>query len=196
MDKFQSHLKKQLSFLERSCAAYDQGCNDEAIRIATVIRVIIHNTKSSTSLLKHLNATTINLLTSVNPVISESDPIFMLGMGKLINGQYLPKLELASGELIPVSKWWSQTVMKNGNIISLTRKNIVLTAANKDGGAHVDAKLTPAYEELAKDGAMGTSVQYNPLTGYKVEPDTDAHLLSLRQMGFELLNSEELNALL
>ena len=57
---FKAHLAKQLRFLERSCKSYDAGFTDEAVRIATVIRVIIHQTGTSTPLLKHLGATTIN----------------------------------------------------------------------------------------------------------------------------------------
>ena len=70
----------------------------------------------------------------------------------------------------------------------LSRKNIVLTATNKDGGAHVDKKLTRAYETLAADGAVGSF-------GWKIEgvsqvfSITYAHLVSLRQMGFEVLRS-------
>jgi hypothetical protein len=49
---FRAHLKRQLGYLERSCASYDSGYKDEAIRIATIIRVLMHNTGATTSLLK------------------------------------------------------------------------------------------------------------------------------------------------
>lgn len=61
---FRNHLSKQLGFLGRSCEAYDAGYIDEAVRIATVIRVLVHDTNRSNSLLKHLGATTINLLST------------------------------------------------------------------------------------------------------------------------------------
>ena len=40
-------------------------------------------------------------------------------------------------EFIPVTQWWTQLVMTGKN--DLSRKDIILAAANEDGGAHVDA---------------------------------------------------------
>ncbi len=53
---------KQLGFLRHSCESFDQGYNDEAIRIVTVLRVLMHDTTDrkgrprSVSLLTHLGA--------------------------------------------------------------------------------------------------------------------------------------------
>jgi hypothetical protein len=51
---FELQLDRQLGFLRRSCAAFDGGAFDEAVRIALTIRVLVHDTKQSTSLLTHL----------------------------------------------------------------------------------------------------------------------------------------------
>ncbi|WP_455243739.1 hypothetical protein [Petrachloros mirabilis] len=76
----------------------------------------------------------------------------------------------------------------------ITRKDIVLAAANKDGGAHVDAKLTKEYQALARDGAVGSFVYQTQ--GQRTEaPIQGAHLVSLRQLGYELLHSPELTSL-
>ena len=48
-------LKEQIGFLIRSCNAFDQGCLEESARIATCIRVLVHDTKMSHSLLRQLN---------------------------------------------------------------------------------------------------------------------------------------------
>ncbi len=63
---FKAQLFKQLGFLWRSCDAYHQGHTDEAVRIAAVIRVMIHDTPKSTSLLKHLGALNISLSSTVS----------------------------------------------------------------------------------------------------------------------------------
>ena len=76
----------------------------------------------------------------------------------------------------------------------ITRKDIVLAAANKDGGAHVDANLTDEYKALTKDGAVGCFV-YETLGNRLEAPIRDAHLVSLRQIGCELLHSPELTKL-
>ena len=190
---FKAHLRKQLGFLERSCVSYDAGATDEAIRIGTVIRVLIHQTGKSTSLLKHLNATTINLLsTTLEP---SPQTISFAGMGMMTIGgdrkAYYPQLGNGPFNIqVPVIKWWNQVVMVLDAKHRMTRKMIVLSAANKDGGAHVDEKLTPEYEALAKDGAVGALV-YESTDHYREEQIGDAHLVSLRQMGYELLNSPD-----
>jgi hypothetical protein len=50
----QAHLDEQLGFLERSAAAFDQGYEDEAKRLAVTLRVLLHETTQSHSLLVQL----------------------------------------------------------------------------------------------------------------------------------------------
>jgi hypothetical protein len=45
-------LKEQLEFIASSAEAYDAGKFAESKRIATSVRVLVHDTGSSTSLLK------------------------------------------------------------------------------------------------------------------------------------------------
>lgn len=194
---FNKHLLKQLGFIERSCQSYDADNFDEAIRIATVIRVLIHQTKSSTSLLTHLNATTIELLSTTFEPSPET--ISFVGMGLMelggAKGKYHP--QFGNGPInnfLPVSEWWNMVVLVLDGEHRITRKNIVLAAANKDGGAHVDSKLTAEYVALAKEGAVGQFVYKSE--GVQVEePIENAHLVSLRQMGYELLHSPDLMAI-
>src|SRR5690554_3101178 len=111
---FKAHLSKQLGFLERSCQSYDEGFTDEAIRIATVIRVIIHQTGSSTSLLKHLGATTINLLSTTFEPSPQTISFVGMGMMRVGNGssEFFPQLGNGPvNDFIPVSKWWNQVVV-------------------------------------------------------------------------------------
>lgn len=191
---FKAHLARQLAFLQRSCDSFDAGFHDEAIRIATVIRVLVHQTKSSTSLLKHLNATTINLLSTVPP--TNPNMVMSMGMGTIrlsTDGtfSYFPSLgDCPIKELIPVSQWWGQEVMVM-NPVRLTRRKIVLDAANQDGGAHVDKKLNSDYEALTMPGFAG-SIHSHGSSGTKEVPLEGSHYVCLRQCGYELLNSAEL----
>ncbi|MGO6883290.1 hypothetical protein ACC702_31980 [Rhizobium ruizarguesonis] len=50
----EAQLKRQIGYLERSCGDFDRGDHDEAIRIAVTLRVLLHDTNNSTSLLTHL----------------------------------------------------------------------------------------------------------------------------------------------
>lgn len=191
---FKLHLRKQLNFLERSCNAYDAGDHDEAIRIATVIRIMIHQTQKSTSLLKHLNSTTINLLTTVRdfPTDTVSAVNSMSRLTIDINGvKNDPTLGNSSYRAqVPVSKWWDQIIIIDASM-KLTRKKIVLTAANQDGGAHVDANLDLDYEQLAAAGFSGSISGSNHGIEFN-DKLQGTNTICLRQMGYELLNSSEL----
>jgi hypothetical protein len=195
--QFQDQLEQQFGFLSRSCIAYDKGDQDDAIRIATTIRVLIHNTKSSTSLLKHLNATTIDLHTTVEDV--QDHWVGYRGMGMISMSSsgahdYVPALQMSPiSYYVPVSKWWDQVVFVTDKA-RLSRRKIVLAATNQDGGAHVDASLDPIYAQSREPGFGGFIERTE---GVKVEliPLKNAHFVALRQMGYELLTSPALNAL-
>jgi hypothetical protein len=203
MERFQKELKKQLGFLERSCQMYDEGHIDEAIRIATILRTLIHDTGRSISLLKHLNATGIQLWSTTHSAPAGATVYFGMGQYRYLNGvsSYGPSFDNTPDmDLIPLNEWWEQVVYvfdaeEDANTdeerekgFRLSRKDIVLTATDKDGGAHVDKKLTRAYERLAADGTVGSfGVEIGGES--QVVPIKYAHLVSLRQMGFEVLRS-------
>jgi hypothetical protein len=96
---------------------------------------------------------------------------------------------------LSVNDWWQQVVYVRGPAVRLARKNIVLAAANKDGGAHVDASLTPEYTTLISSGELGFFRHSHPGEPDTSKPIMDAHLVYIRQMGHELLSSPELLAL-
>lgn len=195
---FRAKLTEQLTFLWTSCASYDAGNKREAVRIATCIRVMLHDTRSSVSLLTHLGAKNIRLSSSVE---GEPPPnaVFMIRMVRQTTGEggatvYGPQLDTKYLLPMSVSDWWSQIVYVLGKVQS-TRKSLVLGAADKDGGAHVDAALSTDYETLATTGQRGWW-HYSPNDDpNSTEPVTDVHLVYLRQMGFEIMNSPELLAL-
>ena len=203
VERFQKELKKQLGFLERSCQMYDEGHIDEAIRIAATLRTLIHDTEKSTSLLKHLDATGIRLWSTIHSAPEGAIVYFGMGQYRYLNGvsSYGPSFDNTPiMELVPLNEWWEQVVYvfdagedaktdeEREKRFRLSRKNIVLTATNKDGGAHVDKKLTRAYERLAADGTVGSfGVEIGGES--QVVPIKYAHLVSLRQMGFEVLRS-------
>lgn len=196
---YRDHLRRQISFLQRSAAAFDAGYVDEAVRIATTIRVLIHHTANSTSVLKHLNATTISLLSTCEG--ASTNALFYIGLGMqqvrndggAIKATYAPLLDGPVKIYVPVSKWWDMIVYVLGSGERLSRKSIALTAANKDGGAHVDSSLTPEYAALSKEGAVGYLMSS---VGGRIneQPFTDAHFVAVRQMAHELLNSPDLLA--
>jgi len=196
---FRESLKRQLGFVERSCQAFDAGCHDEAIRIAQCIRVLTHDTKTQTSVLAHLNAKNIALLSTCLDIAAKvrqfgGRAIHFNGMGQFETGpqgaRYYPKLG-GSGmfdHALSVDRWLKETAFILDANTWVSREEVVLNAADKDGGAHVDAQLTPLYERLMNSGDLGVFVDEHgsetPITGH--------HYVALRQMGYELLHSPDL----
>ena len=189
IDRFRESLRDQLGFIRNSCERYDRGDRVEAIRIGTSLRVLLHDTAKSTSLLKHLGATDVPLL-STSPEIGPGT-LAIEGMATIVitsaGMTFEPPLDRTSRKrLLPAPQWWKEPVTIVDAGVRVSRRDIALVAANKDGGAHVDATLTAEYQKLK------TGLWAKLDTG---KPVSDHHLLYLRQMGFEILNSPELAAL-
>lgn len=200
-DSLLIQLRKQLGFIERSCSSFDDGFLDEAIRIAVAIRVLVHDTRNSTSLLTHLGAKDI-LLRTTCPLVDEKVIMFSGGLsstrvtiedGQLKDATYKPVLDSSNREPVFVSAnvWWNQIVYRISEG-DLTRRDIALNAANKDGGAHVDPQLTREYEALCR-GII--NVSYTTTHEMVDLPLPNSHLADLRQMGHELLSSPDLLSL-
>jgi len=187
---FQDHLRRQLRFIERSSDSFDRGSFDEAIRIATVLRVIFHNSGKSVSLLKHLNAN-VRILTQIQSLPKKAtfaDATTLIVMGPQGSGLQ-PRLGKGHYKaFLPEGAWWKQLVYVRGEL-KIKRCDIVLAAANKDGGAHVDAELTAEYEEL-KRGVWTIS------SGTEGErPIGDQQFILLRDAAYEVLHSPDILSL-
>lgn len=218
--RFRDQLKRNVGFVRRSCDLYDQGHAEEAIRIATALRVLLHDTRNSKSLLSHLKVkNVIKLNSSCHP--PPPSVIMFEGMGRLtmevsghdVSRQLDPVLDEDAHKHtpVPIEQWWEMPVYVQNRLVKnssgqdevvqthLRRKDIILAAANKDGGAHVDEKLEPNYERLAASGALGmymSQVTVGDGTVVNLPPLQDAHLVYLRQMGYEVLNSFDMRLLL
>lgn len=200
MVDFKAHLRQQLQFIERSCEFYDTGHVAEAVRIALALRVIFYDSKKCVSVLQHLGNKQIMLLSTalvfkkpqahnlalVNPQIGCSQ----------FKAEMVPLVERAKRkQFVNFETWWRKELVieLNSGKDVMTRRDLILVAANKDGGAHVDDKLDPVYD-LARLGA-GVTVEYVLKDGPSVEiPFENVHYASLRQIGYEVLNSPALIA--
>jgi hypothetical protein len=150
------YLREQVEFLRASAASYDAGFEGEARRLATTIRVLVHDTKSSHSLLGQMGLKDRIRWTDTS---LEPDPPWVASHGGLAmtvlspgGSRYLPVLDRLSERRIrePVAfdEWWTKEIVSDEHGDALTRRRFVLTTANETGGAHVDPKLNVAYERL------------------------------------------------
>jgi hypothetical protein len=194
-----NQLEKQLRFLETSCREYDTGNLDEAIRIATALRVIFHHTASSTSLLVHLAASSTRMLSTCGTRKSDDPRGYWLGFIKVsmdVGKQTLWCEPLFSTKpsmhrVVPFTAWWDSETVYFGGGRKIRRKTVVLDAANKDGGAHIDAHI-PGNYQFFLDGAE-FSFSVDTVNGSRTDSRlVNVHLACLRQIAHEVFNSPEI----
>lgn len=193
--ELEQHLQENIGFLVASCTAFDAGIHSEAKRLGTTIRVLLHDTKNSHSLLGLLgHKEKILYLNTANA----RDPSNMLAHHGLVGFQFDqngPSYWAPLGDGPPTrysrgtsdfESWWNEHVIVDHAGGVFTRKDLVLSLANKDGGAHVDPSIAPDYAALTRENSLGWVVSSNDSTE---TPLKSVELHSVRQIAYELLQS-------
>ncbi len=188
-------LRRHLKFIENSCRAYDQGSVEEALRIAVSLRVLFHDTRNSTSLLTHLGKkSSVQLISTIGlgKTDRELGNSFLLCIPVMLSLEGV-KPPLGAGpppKAVVCDRWWNEIVMSQSQRFS--RRDVVLSSANQDGGAHVD--ITPDNKTIELKEGIGTFTRI--VGGIAVTEElSDHHFPLLRQFGYEVLNSPELTGL-
>jgi hypothetical protein len=188
-------LSESLSFLNASAQSYDNGFEAEAKRLAVTLRVLLHDTTQSHSLLAQLGPKDKMRFTDTTAQETAGAVNLMPGLGlvmlKLITGEggeYVPMLDKLTPDRIhppvPFSQWWTAPIPMGGD--AWTRRKLVLDLSNGEGGAHVDPKLNAAYESLVNHNAMGLTVD----VGYGPEPFKGSPVAaSVRQIAYEVTDT-------
>lgn len=195
-------LAQQVRFLETSCNAFDAGDEMESLRIATTLRVLLHDTRVSQSLLTQLGIkSTVKFVDSASPidpvktgkVYKGRDILSISGMpgffavSPTINGMKLiaPKNEAPHAKgLINFEEWWTNGSIPGSNGSRHSRSWLIKEMANKEGGAHVDPEITQGYAEL-RNTNMGMVVTSNGIDGFINSPAD----VTIRQIAWEFLES-------
>jgi hypothetical protein len=182
-------LREQMGFLERSADSFDRGFEDEAKHLAVVIRVLLHDTVSSRSLLGQLGVKeTLNFLDTVPPIIP-ANLVTTPGLVALSVGGGEAKYVALLGDrpraptAKPFAPWWNDPVTKDNLGVFFARRDYVLNIANKEGGAHVDPALDQSWANLTRDNTLGWVATTS--SGPDAPFDSPA-LASIRQIAYEL----------
>lgn len=188
--ELEAHLQAHLGFLQRSADAYDSGFEDEAKRLAVSIRVLVHNTKSSQSLLTQLQRTS-TMFYDTCPAFDPRNLATFQGLVALNLGttkKYVAMLDRLPMKKIPKTDfmfWWNKVVFVDKDRNQLTRRDLVLSVADQDGGAHVDPALNETYASLSRLNSLGWMISeagtQRPMPG----PEHAA----VRQIAHEVLKS-------
>jgi hypothetical protein len=192
-DEIKQHLIESVEFLIKSCMLYDDGDIPEAKRIALEIRKLLHDTRNSKSILAHLeikNTSFIDTSTGYysNNFASTHELTFIRSTNT--NGQYkseyLPFLDdYITKKKLLFDKWWNNVIICDQYKNTFSRKDIVLSLANQDGGAHVDEEIDSEYYKLARENSVGWVAEKN-------EDETqieDVHLATIRQIAHEVIRT-------
>jgi len=84
--------------------------------------------------------------------------------------------------------WWNKIIFRNPDDTTLSRKELVLSVANKDGGAHIDMEVTKKFDKFRHSYSGGTTIKginsriVRNFDNVPVNP-------ALRQMSFEVIES-------
>ncbi|MEZ9686609.1 hypothetical protein AB4453_23915 [Vibrio atlanticus] len=188
------HLKDSCDFLEISCRAFDDGYIGEGKRLATTLRVLLHDTQSSKSLLSQLKVKTemryLNTAIPYDPknLMSHHGLVGIRGCNE--NAEYFAFLDDSVGAVkyVKFPNWWNEIVISDSNKNQFCRRELVLSLTNKDGGAHVDPKLTDKYAALSRNNSIGW-VFHNGDENTEGSGIIGIELHSVRQIAYECLES-------
>lgn len=197
-------FKEQRLLLEHHCRSYDDGEEVMALSIASSIRVFLHDTCNSVSLLKHMEKKGGFFLSTY---YTQPNEAVKLGLVRSINvgvkngfegeAKYWPLCDErhfpspAESSLLSFEDWWKEKVFQSREH-SLSRRDLILFVTNKDGGAHVDEKIDLRYDSFRKSWSGGSSlvgIKSRVVRGYDNIPTYPG----IRQIGYELLHSPSFN---
>ncbi|WP_422754976.1 hypothetical protein [Micromonospora sp. WMMD708] len=176
----EEHLRRQVAYIKRSAAAYDEGATDEAFRLATTVRVLCHQTANSHSLLHQLGLLPQRLrFVDTAPQMPDLPP----GSFAINPGLCTIRIDFDADTATPTpvlddlgpdrihppqnfEEWWvtrfltNESPLRGGrSAFTYSRRNVVLQMANKDGGSHVDPQMPDHYRALVDhDGVIGLVV--------------------------------------
>lgn len=178
--------------MRASADAYDAGFDGEAKRIAVSIRVLVHDTGRSKSLLGQLGHKNRNFVDSAFPLVPNNmtshSGLVVTSMVPGAGAKYVAFLdEPPHGQLkeIDFDSWWNAAVFVDSSGRTLSRKDLVLAVANQDGGAHVDAALNAIYADLSRHNSLGWMYS----DGARSEALGGPERAALRQIGHEVLKT-------
>ncbi|WP_252244499.1 MULTISPECIES: SEC-C metal-binding domain-containing protein [unclassified Clostridium] len=192
-DELKKHLIESVEFLIKSCLFYDTGDKSEAKRIALELRKLLHDTGMSKSILKTLKIKNTSFIdTSTGYSTTNLLSTFALTSIKIINNdgqtkaEYMPLLDTQNmNKKLSFDKWWNNVIICDNSKNTFSRKNIVLSLANQDGGGHVDEGIEREYYKLTRENTIGWTINNN---GKEIQME-DVHLATVRQIAHEIIRT-------
>jgi hypothetical protein len=192
-EEIRERLREQLGFMARSAAAYDAGDEAEARRLATAIRMLVNHEGKNQALLVQLGMReNLRFLDTCGPIVGNNlgtdNPMVLIQQRGQQRPTYVPCLgdgpPRGPHRKLHFSEWWKMTVIRaDGGKVSFSRRELVTTMANQDGGAHVDPTIDEKYARLTRLNEFGWITS----NGQEELPLRAIELAHVRQITYELL---------
>lgn len=195
--ELKNHLREQVGFMLVSIDGFHEGRVPEAKRMAVAIRLLVHDTRSSRSLLSQLGVKNTILFYDTARTVTEPKLASALGLAGMVlalgrsgpRAFWTPNLDGGRDNkdctVRPFHSWWTRPVLKDNRGAFFSRRAIVLGVADQDGGAHVDPDLDDSYGHLTRDSSIGWRMDI----GNGPEEMPGLELACVRQVAHELLVS-------
>jgi len=166
--------------------------SDVAVDIATKVRLLCNDTRTQKSLLTQLDLKNkINIFDTPSLKSVNNDHAPFCGLVYYVldfnSAYFIPKFNDIP-TLLPVKHlnfddWWNSVIIRDYDGRKLTRRDLILEAADTDGGAHVDSALKETYHFVSR--------QYSLTWKFKKDnqpeiPVPGVELASICQIGYEL----------
>jgi hypothetical protein len=184
-DDLAEHFSDHVAFLSASSEAFDSGRSGEAKRLATSLRVLLHDTQHSHSLLGQLGRLGARFISSALPHEPQSfgthGGLVMIAVSKGNTSYYAPLDDAICRRWLRFKGWWNEVVFVDAQRATLSRRDLILAVADQDGGAHVDPLLSETYAKLSRHNSMGWTEHPGNM------PIPNAERAAVRQIAHEVL---------
>ncbi|TIL30046.1 hypothetical protein [Mesorhizobium sp.] len=182
---------EQMAALRTSAKAYDEGSKWEAKRLAACVYILVQDKGRAVSMFTQMGMKEhLEFVSSAGPLkpgnFAPEFPLAVL-VPSQSSAEYVPRCtwySIMECRAFPFELWWEQPILQANNEI-LTRKTLVLSLRDQDGGAHFDSSLDPIYRGFATEHKGGFFIVHAD-DGRREDMPLGPHFASMRQIAWEI----------
>jgi hypothetical protein len=159
-EDLEQHLQEQIRSLNRLVQAFDEGDDAAAKEMTGKIRLLVHDTGKSKSLLGQLKLLDVPFYDTASDWNPKNEMPHH-GLVSLLIGTtgaaYDAPLDIRPPFCLrwtSFQEWWNKVVFVDPNKNKLTRRDVVLVVADQDGGVHVDPSIDEIYAALSRQRSI------------------------------------------